>query len=188
MALSHFSFHFTQHTARIRFPRVTDLDTPSTNLASQDVSCQACRLRRMRSAWVTFVKKNRQLISENDIDRNGSLKKVYLRLPRKVRPELQSGSTEQSFEFVNGVTHQVSTFFKVHHRLNAHRRQIECTASAWEGWNDLSAAGLSRVVPQLNKRVREADQWVPCIRSASTAALSANGLIAWQNPSLAKSM
>jgi hypothetical protein len=150
-------------------------------LASQDVSCQACWPWRMRSAWVTFVKKDRQLISENDIDRNGSLKKVFLRLPRKVRPELQGGSTKQSFEFVDRVTHQVSTFFKVHHRPNAHRRQIERAASAWVGWNDLSAARLSKVVLQLNKCVREADQWIPCIRSASIAAWSANGLIAWQN-------
>jgi hypothetical protein len=52
------------------------------------------------------VKKDRQLISENDINRNGSLKKVFLRLSGKVRPELQSGSTKQSFEFVNRVTHQ----------------------------------------------------------------------------------
>jgi hypothetical protein len=47
----------------------------------------------MRSAWMTFVKKDRQLIPEYSVDGNSGLEELFLRLARKVRPELQSGST-----------------------------------------------------------------------------------------------
>jgi len=46
----------------------------------------------MRSAWMTFVKKDRQLIPEYSVDGNSGLKELFLHLARKVRPELQSGS------------------------------------------------------------------------------------------------